>query len=95
MNQAFRWVTLVEGISYVLLLFIAMPLKYIAGIPEGVRILGMAHGVLFVTFCVLLALMTRRHQWNYKFSMGLFLSSLVPIASFFMDRKIKDACGLQ
>jgi integral membrane protein len=45
----------IEGVSYLLLLFIAMPMKYYFGMPMAVKIVGMAHGVLFVAYCLLLA----------------------------------------
>ena len=48
--KQFRWVAFLEGLSFVLLLFVAMPLKYWAGLPLAVRIVGMVHGLLFVLF---------------------------------------------
>ena len=56
----FRIVAFWEGISYLLLLFVAMPLKYGLGIDMAVRIVGLAHGVLFLGYCVTLGLAARR-----------------------------------
>ena len=53
--RRFRWVSLIEGVSYLVLVAIAMPLKYAAGMPGAVRVVGMAHGVLFVAFVLALA----------------------------------------
>jgi integral membrane protein len=51
--KIFRWVAIAEGVSFLVLLGIAMPLKYFAGMPEAVKIIGMLHGILFVSFIVL------------------------------------------
>lgn len=83
--STFRWITFVEGISYVLLVFVAMPLKYMAGLPQAVRWVGMAHGVLFVGFVVLLLLVAARFRWSPKASFLVFVSSLVPVGTFFID----------
>ena len=52
----FRLISFIEGISFLILVFIAMPLKYLAGIPLAVKIVGMAHGVLFILFFIALIL---------------------------------------
>jgi integral membrane protein len=83
----FRIVAFWEGISYLLLLFIAMPLKYGFGDDMAVRVVGMAHGVLFLAYCVTLALAARR--------LGAFLSllafavSFVPGGTFWLERRLR------
>lgn len=89
LNQ-FRYVAMAEGISFLLLLFIAMPLKYFANIPEAVRIVGMIHGVLFVLFVAYLAVCTITYQWNAKFSIIAFLYSIVPFGTFILEKKLKN-----
>jgi integral membrane protein len=83
-----RIIAFVEGISYLLLLGIAMPLKYIVGIPQPVRVIGMAHGVLFVLFIILLLQVTIEKNWSIKKSILSFLSSLVPFGTFYADAKL-------
>jgi integral membrane protein len=81
-----RIIAWIEGVSYLVLLGIAMPLKYLADEPGAVRIVGMIHGILFMLFCVALALAWRRRRWSLLRSTVIFASSLIPCATFFMDR---------
>ncbi len=78
----------IEGISYLLLLGIAMPMKYFFGFPMAVKIVGMAHGVLFIAYCLLLALQMRANRWNLLFGIYLFVSTLIPFGTFVTDRKL-------
>jgi integral membrane protein len=78
----------VEGYSYLVLLFIAMPLKYIFNIPEFVRPVGSVHGVLFVAFMLLLALMFFKVKLSFKNSVFAFLLSLVPFGTFLLKRLV-------
>lgn len=78
----------VEGYSYLVLLFIAMPLKYIFNIPEFVRPVGSVHGFLFVAFMLLLALMFFKVKLSFKNSVFAFLLSLVPFGTFFLKRLV-------
>ncbi len=79
----------IEGISYLLLLFIAMPLKYFAGLPMAVRIMGSIHGFLFVAFIIALIIATRKKQWPYEKAAFAFLMSIVPFGTFYLDRKLR------
>lgn len=76
-----------EGVSYLLLLFIAMPLKYFFKIEKAVYYTGMAHGVLFITFMLLLAILFFQHKIAFKKCFAAFLLSLIPFGTFFL-RKI-------
>ena len=78
----------IEGISYLLLLGIAMPLKYFFGFPMAVKIVGMAHGVLFIAYCLLLALQMRANKWNLLFGIYLFVATLIPFGTFVTDRRL-------
>lgn len=82
-----RIIAFLEGISFILLLGVAMPLKYFAGIPQAVRIVGMAHGVLFVLFVLLLIQVATEKSWSFKKSALSFLSSLVPFGTFYADSR--------
>lgn len=79
----------IEGISYLLLLGIAMPMKYFFGFPMAVKIVGMAHGVLFIAYCLLLALQMRANKWNLLFVIYLFVATLIPFGTFVTDRKLR------
>lgn len=76
-----RAVSAVEGLSYVLLVGIAMPLKYIAGLPEAVRVVGMAHGVLFVAFVLALLGAWRGARLGFGRVLGVFVLSLIPLGA--------------
>lgn len=84
-----RIISVIEGLSFLALLCIAMPLKYLLGEPLLVRYVGMAHGVLFIIFIASLLDATTRHQWSLKFSLFCFACSLVPFAPFWLEGKLK------
>jgi len=86
--QTLRILGNIEGISYLLLLGIAMPMKYFFGFPMAVKIVGMAHGVLFIAYCLLLALQMRANKWNLLFGIYLFVATLIPFGTFVTDRKL-------
>lgn len=78
----------VEGYSYLVLLGIAMPFKYIFNQPEYVRMFGTVHGVLFVMFMVLLGLMFFKVKMSFKNAVIAFLLSLIPFGTFFLKRLV-------
>ena len=78
----------IEGYSYLILVFFAMPLKYIFHIPEYVRPVGTLHGLLFVAFMILLALMFVKVKMSFKNAVLSFLLSLVPFGTFFLKRLV-------
>lgn len=84
----FRSIAIIEGISYLVLLLVAMPLKYLAGIDEAVKYTGWAHGVLFVLFCLLLLQVWVKYKWSFKNVVLAFISSLIPFGTFYLDKKI-------
>ena len=79
---------LLEGLSFIILLAIAMPLKYLAGKPEMVSIVGMAHGVLFVAYIMLTLLAKFKYPWSWKKVGLLWVASVVPFGTFYADYKI-------
>jgi integral membrane protein len=87
--KQFRWVAFLEGLSFVLLLFVAMPLKYWAGLPLAVRVVGMVHGLLFVLFIGALFRAAVEREWPARRWGLAFLSSLIPFGTFAFDRSIK------
>lgn len=82
----FRFVALLEGLSFLILLFIAMPLKYMAGIPQAVQMVGMAHGLLFVAYILLLMIVRDDQKWSISLSIRSFLASIVPFGTFYADK---------
>jgi integral membrane protein len=87
--EQLRLVALIEGVSFLVLLFIAMPLKYMAGIPLAVRVVGMLHGLLFVLFIAALIGAASEREWPLKRSALAFLSSLLPFGTFLFDKSLK------
>ena len=86
--QTLRVLGNIEGVSYLLLLGIAMPMKYIYGMPMAVQFVGMAHGILFIAYCLLLALQMKANKWNLLFGLYLFVATLIPFGTFVTDRKL-------
>jgi integral membrane protein len=83
-----RLVALLEGLSFLVLLLIAMPLKYLAGQPLAVRQVGMAHGVLFVLYVLLLLQQGIARSWSFRqMALGL-VASVVPLGTFWADKKL-------
>lgn len=85
----FRFTALAEAVSFLVLLGIAMPLKYVWHEPMAVRVVGMLHGVLFVLFCLTLALAMKAGRWSMMRGAGLFLASLVPLLPFWLDARVR------
>jgi integral membrane protein len=81
-----RFVGFWEGWSYLLLLGIAMPLKYWAGMPGFVRVVGMAHGLLFVAYVAALGITARSAGFTLGRTAVLFVASLLPFGPFLADR---------
>jgi integral membrane protein len=83
-----RLVSILEGLSLLVLLGIAMPLKYVLHRPEAVRVVGLIHGVLFVSYVLLLAQNAIERRWPLrKVGLGLLLS-VVPFGAFYAERRL-------
>lgn len=85
-----RHIALAEAISYLILVAIAMPLKYLAGQPLAVRYIGMAHGVLFIVFCWALLQVLLKSKWPLSRCALVFALSFIPVVPFFFDRKMRQ-----
>jgi len=85
----FRLISAIEGLSYLLLVFIAMPIKYIGGNPQAVKFFGMGHGVLFIIFMVTLFLAKMKQKWETRLTFQLFVLSLIPFGAFFIEKRVK------
>ena len=89
--KTLRLVGFLEGISFLLLLFIAMPLKYIWDNPIYVKYVGMGHGLLFIAFLAVLFIVCQKQKWSLKiFILGL-IASILPFVPFVFDHKLKQA----
>ncbi len=86
-KKLFKWVSILEGISFLLLLFIAMPLKYIFDSPMMVEQVGMAHGVLFIAYVLGAVLLFKPLNWNYKELFIILGCSLIPFGPFYVEKK--------
>ncbi|WP_394824656.1 DUF3817 domain-containing protein [Pendulispora albinea] len=95
--RTLRLVGLLEGVSFLVLLLVAMPLKYMAGLPIAVRIVGSLHGLLFLMFVSTLFRTATERQWPLRRSLLAFGASLVPGGTFVLDRALRrelaDAVG--
>ncbi|MBN8833968.1 MAG: DUF3817 domain-containing protein [Sphingobacteriales bacterium] len=89
MNR-FRMIAIAEGISFLVLLIIAMPLKYFYNYPHAVTYVGWAHGVLFVLYIALLIKVWEKYNWSFLKTAGAFIASLLPFGTFVLDHKLKN-----
>jgi integral membrane protein len=87
--RQFRLVALAEGASFLVLLFVAMPLKYLFGLPLAVRIVGSVHGALFIVFVVALIRAGTARPWPFHRWLLAFVSAIVPFGTFFFDRWLR------
>ena len=84
-----RLVALLEGASFLILLFVAMPLKYVAGMPLAVRIVGSIHGALFIAFVVALYRAAAERDWPRRRSATAFIASILPFGTFVFDASLR------
>ncbi len=87
MIKAFRLISFLEGISYLLLLFVAVPIKYSQGDESYVKMLGMPHGILFIGYIFLAILIQKQMKWNLKTFGVVALASVIPFGTFYIDKK--------
>ena len=83
----FRKIGVYEAVSFLLLLGIAMPLKYIWGIPEMVQVIGMAHGILFILYVLGALVISQELNWNKQTLMVVIVCSMIPFGPFYAEQK--------
>ena len=88
MINKFRTIAILEGISYLVLLGIAMPLKYFGGMPKAVLYTGWVHGLLFVLYMLFLGIVFIKYKWPFKKGFYAFIASLLPFGPFIFERKM-------
>jgi len=84
-----RVLGLIEGVSFIVLMGVAMPLKYFAGMPGAVRVFGWAHGVLFTLVCVALARAAILARWPASRAATVFVAAILPFGPFLIDGRMK------
>lgn len=87
MKTLFRLVALLEGLSYILLLFVAVPLKYISGEESFVELLGMPHGLLFMAYIFMAFYLRNRYFWTDWQTFWVYVASIIPFGTFYIDKK--------
>ena len=84
-----RRLAIIEGFSTLILFGIAMPLKYVAGIPEAVKVVGMIHGLLFMALVVMFFLAIDRVPLSWKIALAGVVAAIVPFGPFILDSHLK------
>jgi len=93
MNKKLSWLRkagIAEGISFLVLICIAMPLKYFFELPIAVKICGWVHGILFITFLSLAWEVKTDRKKSFKWFVTAFLAAIIPTGTFFFDKKLKE-----
>ncbi|WP_188441576.1 DUF3817 domain-containing protein [Planktosalinus lacus] len=91
MIKLFKIIAFLEGISLLLLLFIAMPLKYIWEMPQMVQVVGMAHGILFLGYIALAFMVYNELKWSLKTLAIVMIASIIPFGTFYIEKKYLTA----
>jgi integral membrane protein len=86
--KIFRIIAFLEGLSYVLLLFIAVPIKYLNNDPSYVKMLGMPHGLLFMGFIALAIVLRTDNQWIKNNFFMVLMASVIPFGTFVVEKKL-------
>ena len=87
MIYIYRLIAFLEGVSYILLLLIAVPIKYLLNEAFYVKILGMPHGILFILYILFSIIAKIKYNWNFRKFLVISISSLVPFGTFYIDKK--------
>lgn len=90
MINLYRKTAVIEGISYLILLFVAMPLKYFFNIPEAVQYFGWIHGILFLAFILFLLMASIQYRWSFGRIALYLVASLLPVVPFLLDKKLAE-----
>lgn len=86
--KRFRTIALLEGVSLLILFFIAMPLKYFAHFEIAVKIAGWIHGLLFIFYVLGLLSVKTKHNWNFSLTFWAFIASLLPFGTIVLDARV-------
>ena len=86
--QFLRIIGVIEGISFLVILFITMPLKYMWYMKEPNQVVGVAHGILFIAYCLLVVIVGYKFKWKSLTIFWALLASIIPFGTFVADIKI-------
>lgn len=89
--RQFRLMGFLEGLSLLVLLFIAMPLKYLAGFPEVVTFVGTLHGLLFIMYLITIAYVTFKVRWSFIWITSAFAVAFIPFGNLVLDAKLRQS----
>ncbi|MBN6188965.1 DUF3817 domain-containing protein [Aneurinibacillus sp. BA2021] len=84
-----RMIGMLEGVSFLLLLGIAMPLKYFADIPIFVTIVGALHGLLFILYIAAVGQVWSNLRWSIGRVVGALVASVIPFGTFVLDARLR------
>jgi integral membrane protein len=87
-EKNFMYLAYTEAISLIILVFIAVPLKRIWGMPEAVSVVGMAHGVLFLAYLVVVVYLKSEYSWSLKRMAFSLLASIIPFGPWLFKKQI-------
>ncbi|HMG83663.1 MAG TPA: DUF3817 domain-containing protein [Ferruginibacter sp.] len=87
--QLFKIVAIAEGVSFLVLLLIAMPLKYIAHYQKPVKVAGMTHGILFITFLILSFEVGGKLKKKFGWFVKAFIAAIIPFGAFVFERQFQ------
>tara|TARA_Y100000766_G_C18827310_1_gene566193 strand:- start:345 stop:632 length:288 start_codon:yes stop_codon:yes gene_type:complete len=87
MIKIYRLIAFLEGVSYILLILIAVPIKYLLNETLFVKILGMPHGILFIIYILFSIIAKIKYNWNFRKFLVISIASLVPFGTFYIDKK--------
>ena len=83
--RALAWL---EGMSFILLIGVGMPLKYIYEMPVPNLIIGMAHGILFIGYCLWVLIVRSEAKWSFKITLLALFASVIPFGTFVADARL-------
>ena len=89
MVERLRKLSWLEGLSLLVLVLVAMPLKYLGDMPIYVRITGSVHGFFFASYCIYLGMTAKRLQWSVDKALVYFVSALIPFGMVMVDKRLK------
>lgn len=87
----FRLMGFLEGLSLLVLLFIAMPLKYLAGFPEVVTFVGSLHGLFFIMYLATIAYVTFKIRWSFLWVTSAIAVAFIPFGNLVLDAKLRKS----
>ena len=87
--RRFKWISLLEGLSFLILLGIAMPLKYVFDLPLAVKYVGWAHGLLFMVYVYGVFPTARSLRWDFSRTLFALIASVLPFGPFIFHRNLK------